>query len=346
MVKKDKSISCIIINTFCDFFVKKRVLPSIIRTTKHLVDWEIEIIIVDNSEDKDLKKKWTLPEHTNIKVIHSQPHHLPKAFNTGVKESQNHYIAIFHDDCEIIENNWVEMMTKPLNNDVYATGSEMHYFSDDNRLSYLKEVPLVMERNKFIEIGGYDEKYYWGFEDAEFSEKIIKKYNKNIKEIPVEYIHFNGMSTLLLQTKHDNNISVKEYNKMKRDFSSMKNKKEFNNYIKEKLKKTKVNIIKLKIPLLLKLVMIMFSKSINIKTIKNIGINLGYLQALEYWGNRISLPKLFYRKLPRKVAFEMFPQTKEDMDLLIKDIKLDKRGELYSKLEKYKGKIFRDHFGN
>ena len=35
----------------------------------------------------------------------------------------------------------------------------MHYFSKDKRFYYLKEVPLVMERKKFIEIGGYDEKY-------------------------------------------------------------------------------------------------------------------------------------------------------------------------------------------
>tara|TARA_R110001592_G_scaffold340239_1_gene628303 strand:- start:593 stop:724 length:132 start_codon:yes stop_codon:yes gene_type:complete len=42
----------------------------------------------------------------------------------------------------------------------------------------------------------------------------------------------------------------------------------------------------------------------------------------------------------------IFLLKKEEMDLLIKDIKLDKRGEIYSKLEKYKGKVFRDYFYN
>lgn len=37
-------------------------------------------------------------------------------------------------------------MTQPLDDNVYATGSEMHYFSKDKRFYYLKEVPLVMER--------------------------------------------------------------------------------------------------------------------------------------------------------------------------------------------------------
>ena len=99
----DKTLSCIIIKTFCDFFVKKRTLPSIIKTTEHLKDWKIEIIIVDNSGDKDLEKKWGPSEYTNISVIQSTPYHLPKALNNGVKKSIHKYIAIFHDDCEIID---------------------------------------------------------------------------------------------------------------------------------------------------------------------------------------------------------------------------------------------------
>ena len=38
------------------------------------------------------------------------------------------------------------------------------------------------------------------------------------------------------------------------------------------------------------------------------------------------------------------PKTQNDIDLLMEDIKQQKDGELYSKLEKYKGKIFRDYF--
>ena len=43
-----------------------------------------------------------------------------------MKESKSKYIAIFHDDCEILEDNWVLIMTEPLNDMVYATGAEMH----------------------------------------------------------------------------------------------------------------------------------------------------------------------------------------------------------------------------
>ena len=40
---------------------------------------------------------------------------------------------------------------------------------------YLKEVPVVLEKVKFLELGGYDETYYWGFEDVLFSAKILNK---------------------------------------------------------------------------------------------------------------------------------------------------------------------------
>ena len=76
---------------------------------------------------------------------------------------------------------------------------------------------------------------------------------------------------------------------------------------------------------------------------KGIGINLGFIQALEYWAHKVTLKKL---KTPIEVMFDMFPQTKKEMDLLIKDIAQKKNGELYSTLEKYKGKIFRDYFNN
>ena len=344
----DKSISCIIINTFNDFFVKKRTIPSIIETTKHLIGWDVEIIIIDNSGNDDFEKDETHVINKNIKVIKSEPYHLPKAFNTGVRESKSKYIAIFHDDCEILEKDWVLMMTEPLNDDVYATGAELHRGINsgvdyNNGRPYLKEVPIVMEKDKFIKIGGYDEKYYWGFEDVMFSEKITKKYNKLIKEIPVQYLHFNGMSTKLLHAKNDSSISTEKYNKMKDTFLLMTDKKDFDNYVTDKIGKITFKFTNFKFPILIKLLLLLKNKSTKIKMKKDIGVNLGFLRALEYWAHKVTLKKL---NMPIEVMFDMFPQTKEEMDLLIKDIAQNKNGELYSTLEKYKGKIFRDYFNN
>ena len=344
----ENSISCIIINTFNDFFVKNRTIPSILETTQHLNGWDVEIIVIDNSGTDDFEKDNIHLTNKNIRIVKSEPHHLPKAFNRGVQESKSKYIAIFHDDCEILETNWVTMMTEPLNDTVYATGAEMHGGTnlasvDFNNGLYLKEVPIVMEKSKFIKIGGYDEKYYWGFEDVMFSHKITKKYNKSTKEIPVKYLHFNGMSTHLLHAKSDSNVSPEQYNKMKDTFLRMTNKKDFDNYVNEKIGKITFKLGEFKFPIMLKLLLILKNKSTKFKMKKGIGINLGFIQALEYWAHKVTLKKL---KTPIEVMFDMFPQTKKEMDLLIKDIAQKKNGELYSTLEKYKGKIFRDYFNN
>ena len=344
----DNSISCIIINTFNDFFVKNRTIPSILETTRQLDKWNIEIIVIDNSGNDDFKKDNTHLTNKNIRIVKSEPYHLPKAFNRGVKEAKSKYIAIFHDDCEILEDNWVPLMTEPLNDMVYATGTEMHKginkgadYNHDR--PYLKEVPLVMEKDRFMEIGGYDEKYYWGFEDVMFSEKITKKYKKVIKEVPIKYLHFNGMSTKLLHAKNDSNISTEEYNKIKDTFLLMTDKKDFDKYVNEQIGKITFKFTDFKFPIIIKLLLILKNKSTKIKMKKDIGVNLGFLQALEYWAPKITLKKL---KMPIEVMFDMFPQTKEEMQLLIKDITYNKNGTIYSTLEKYKGKIFRDYFNN
>ena len=107
--------------------------------------------------------------------------------------------------------------------------------------------------------------------------------------------------------------------------------------------KITIRITDFKIPFMIKLLFILKNKSTKTKIQKHIGINLGFIQALEYWAHKVTLKKL---KMPIEVMGDMFPQTKEEMDLLIKDIAQNKNGELYSTLEKYKGKIFRDYFNN
>ncbi len=185
------------------------------------------------------------------------------------------------------------MMTQPLNDRVYATGAELHKGINkgadyNHNRPYLKEVPLVMEKKNFIEIGGYDEKYYWGFEDILFSEKITKKHKKLIKEVKIKYLHFNGMSTKLLHAKNDSSVSTQQYNKMKDTFLLMNDIKEFDRYVNEKIDTITIRITDFKIPFLLKLILILKNMSTKIKMKKDIGVNLGFLQALEYWAPKIT----------------------------------------------------------
>ena len=89
-----------------------------------------------------------------IKIINSLPNHLPKAFNIGVKTATKKYIALFHDDCEILDNKWVEKLTSELNDIVYMVGPELHTNITPHKIitqkSYLKEVPVRIRKRKFL----------------------------------------------------------------------------------------------------------------------------------------------------------------------------------------------------
>ena len=337
------SISCIVItNGLNNKFLTERTLSSIMSTTNH-IGWQIELIVVDNSPNQNVKdilldKGYLHVLNKRINIIKSKPNHLPKAFNIGVKNSNSKYVALFHDDCEVLDDTWVKNLTSHLTNKVYMVGPELHSDIEPLKIikqkKYLKEVPVVLEREKFLEIGGYDETYYWGFEDVMFSTKILNL-GKQIKKVPIRYNHFNGMSTILLQKKYLS--SQNDFKNTQDKFVKMLNRVEFENFKKNTMGHIKVKIKEVIQNPLLKLLLFFLNFSTNIKITKNIGVNLGYIQLCRYW-------KTTPTKVPTEVLVGLMPKTQKDIDLLMEDIKQQKDGELYGKLEKYKGKIFRDYF--
>jgi|TARA_R110000822_G_scaffold176556_1_gene316137 hypothetical protein len=341
MVKN--SISCVILtNGLNNKFLTERTLSSIIKTTDN-TGWDVELILVDNSPEQNvekiLKEQNYLPVVTKrIKVIESLPNHLPKAFNLGVKKSNSKYTALFHDDCEILDSQWINKLTSNLTEEVYMVGVEIHTdikpFKIIKTKEYLKEVPVVFEKVKFLELGGYDETYYWGFEDVLLCAKILNK-GKHIKHIPINHLHFNGMSTILLQKKvlKDKSKFIEAQNK----FVQMTNKKEFNQFKKKEMGYVKVNINNITKNPLIRTLLLLFSLWKTLETTRNIGVNLGYTQLCKYWKTKLT-------EIPTEVIIGLMPKTQEEIDILMDDVKQQKDGELYGRLEKYKGKIFRDYF--
>ena len=321
-----KSISCIIVHFLNDLFIKERLIPSLLRTTKHLKEWDIEIIVVDNSPTHNFKMK-------GIKVIKSEPYHIPKAYNKGVKYANTHYVALFHDDVDILDYNWILKCTNALSEEVYAVGPDLHIVSNPYKKIktrfFLKEAPLVIERKKFLEVGGYNEEYYFGYEDVLFSNTIHDK-GKHIKKVKIKSIHFNGVSTLLI----DKDEKTQQF--LKKQILSLYNKKDYNNFLVNeaniKLVKTKITD-KFKSPLM-RLIMIIRTKSLYFTNLKSVSENLGKKQMDDYW-------KL--EKVPAEIHQTIFPKTKKDIELYIKDIKENKNGELYGKLEKWKNDAFEEY---
>ena len=183
-------VSCIILSNLNDLFVKERLIPSILDNSKL---YNIEIIVVDNSPDHTFDY-----DDNDIKIIRSKPWHIPKGYNKGASEANGKYLAFFHDDCILYDDKWIEKLTKHLDNTIWAVSPEKQEgYSDGNYTMFLKEVPLMMEKKNFLDIGGYDETYYVGFEDVLLCQTIVDK-GKQIKHVPIKHFHYKGMSTVLM----------------------------------------------------------------------------------------------------------------------------------------------------
>ena len=214
-------VSCIILSNLNDLFVKERTIPSIIENSK---SHNIEIIVVDNSPTQDFDiafSSLTMYDKHNIKVIHSDPWHIPKAYNKGVSEAKGKYIALFHDDCELFEDDkWIDKLKNELNDTIWLVGPEEH--PNPYGPGVIKEVPFMMEKKNFLQLGGYDETYYVGWQAEQIQESIFYK-DKRIKKVHIGYKHFDGMSTILFG--HDDDI----IDALKRLFVVIKNKRTFMN---------------------------------------------------------------------------------------------------------------------
>jgi glycosyltransferase involved in cell wall biosynthesis len=181
-------LSCVILLTANDAFVKNYLIPSILHNTK---DFPVEIIIVYNGAGADLE------QFKNFKVVHSEFGCVPKAYNAGVREAKGEYIAILHDDCIINDSGWMQKSIELLNKEgVSALTAEIQQLPELGLIN-ARGVPLVMKRDEYWKIGGHDEYYYGGIEDIDFTYQIISR-GKRIEKLCIDYRHYNGMSTVIM----------------------------------------------------------------------------------------------------------------------------------------------------
>ena len=175
-------VSCIILLTCNDVFVKDHLIPSIIKNSE---GHPIEIIVVYNGFGCDLGA------FQRFKVIESDFMWVSKAYNTGVEYARGDYIAIFHDDCILDDKQWIQKAIEALNNEVYAITGEF-------KNQTAKSTPLVMKKKVFLQLGGLDEFYFTGGEDRDFTYTIYLHGKKIVQNI--DAVHLQGASTILMLT--------------------------------------------------------------------------------------------------------------------------------------------------
>lgn len=184
-------LSCVVLLTANDLFVANHLLPSIIRSSR---GYDIEILIVYNGVDADLDL------FRNFDVSLSEFGCVSKGYNQGIRRSRGKYVAIFHDDCLLADENWIPKCISLLERGYAVVSPEIlqnNQIGAGHPILVAKNVPLVTARDRILASGGYDETYYIGFEDFDLTYQILST-GRSFSRVDLEYLHFNGMSTILM----------------------------------------------------------------------------------------------------------------------------------------------------
>lgn len=183
-------VTCVILVTANEDFVREHVLPSIIENS-HAHD--IEIIVVYNGEGADLAP------FSGLEVVRTEFGCVSKGYNEGVRRARGEYVATFHDDCMITDPRWIERAIEAIDDTCVAVSPEIveSPLEGGGRLRVAKNVPLVMRKRAILDVGGYDEAYYAGHEDLDFSYAILSA-GQTFAEVDLGHRHFSGMSTIIL----------------------------------------------------------------------------------------------------------------------------------------------------
>lgn len=198
---------------------------------------DAEIIVVDNNSPDDSCQmvKQLFP---NIKLIENKSNDgFSKGNNIGVRQAQGDYLCILNPDTIVAEDTF-EILLKfaETKSDLGILGCRLidgkgqflpeskrniptpvvsikkvlgytkpYYASQVNENSIGKVAILVgafmiMKRNVYLEVGGFDEDYFMYGEDLDLSYKILKAGYQNYYNPETSVIHFKGESTLKDET--------------------------------------------------------------------------------------------------------------------------------------------------
>ena len=226
-MENHKTKLSIIIPTWNTSKITKKCIDTI---TEYLPKNYFQIIIVDNGSTDDTPQ--ILGKLKSITYIRNSSNlGFSKANNIGVKKAKGEYLLFLNSDMELVDSSLVEMLNfidsnstigmigpKFLNPDLTDQGSVIplqtplnaikeYWFNIQN--SYTKYTPqtivpvkvdnisggaVLIRKSDFIKIGGWDEKYFFYYEDLELCRQI-RKQKLNIYYFPsCKVIHRHGAS--------------------------------------------------------------------------------------------------------------------------------------------------------
>ncbi len=186
-------LTCVVLLTANERFVARHLIPSIVANG---AGFPVEILVVYNGVGLSPGALGDLP------VIRSDFGCVSRGYNVGVRAARGRYVALFHDDCMVGSPDWIPQSIAMIEGGHAAVTPELQHKPTGMGGEFVlaKNVPLVMRRQDFVDLGGYDEFHYAGYEDQDFTYELLSR-GMSIGGLDLPYLHLSGMSTVALLSR-------------------------------------------------------------------------------------------------------------------------------------------------
>ena len=211
--------------------IPTRTLSNLQKCVKSIVEKStyknVEILVMDSSKDSQIKKFCENIPKVKCESVHMEKFNFSKVNNDAVQKSNGKYVIFLNDDTEVIAPKWIEGLLEHAQRDeigivgaklLYPDGRIQHagtvigiqyhggnyggmYENDDGYFSYPKIVRdccavtaacMMMKKDFFNKIGGYDEKLAKAWQDVDLCIRVIRS-NKLIIYTPYSVLyHYEG----------------------------------------------------------------------------------------------------------------------------------------------------------
>jgi GT2 family glycosyltransferase len=163
-----------------------------------------KVLIIDNAYDKKIKER-IQKKYTNCKVILNKNNGYGASANLAGKLIKSKYIFFINPDVFIQKKTIPELiLSAKLLKDKFAAllpneNNKYKKYNDITETNLIKSSSFFLNRKKFINIGGFDKKFFLYFEEVDLSLRF-KKINEKM------YIIKNSLITHLGSQSHNKEI--------------------------------------------------------------------------------------------------------------------------------------------
>ncbi len=263
--KKEPKVS-ILIPTRDFSSTLKTCVDSIYKMTTYK---NFEVIIINNdSKEKDTYElfKFYKKHHKNFFVMDVPGEfNYSKIHNDVIDKVKGEYLLFLNNDTEILQDNWINIMIGyAMQDHIGAVGVKLLYPDETIQHggvilgvggvathAFLKQdansfgiygrlvVPynysavtaacMMIEKKKFLEVGGFEEQLKVSYNDVDLCLKLLKKGYYNVFLPQVELYHYESKSRGMVTTKEKYNLFIKEREYMYKKWANLLNNDSFYN---------------------------------------------------------------------------------------------------------------------